>query len=470
MSGRVTEDLLAQLANTKWAQRQAALQEVSAMLASTGNCIGADVGELVPALKARLAGERRPGCLTRAASPVFPVSFCPRAEPTKNTSPEPSPHAHYALPLDPPPPAADSNKNLVVQAIEVSAQLATAMGKAFQKEGKALLEASLLSLSDRRPQARAAVVAMLEACAAACGPDWVVHDVRAAVGSPRCSGEGRQTALLFLSNAVRQYAASLSPGSLADVLLVAHLGQADRTAEAREGAAALLAAVAEAVAPAAVASALPALRCPDPVAARAGIEAALSRAGIDVPQLRPGHSSHPSAPHPSSSAAAPNARGPARAGPPAAALRRSTTAVTRPATGVQRGTAALRVSASARLVGSSKAPAGAAAEDAFLTADSGKATRARRMRVVRVPVKWDDPRPEEHDELKAELAGVAGPALLGEMFSRDFRKHCSAAERIKAAASGAEHERVVGSLDLVLQWAALRVCESNTQVRRWREM
>ncbi|KAJ1918219.1 hypothetical protein IWQ60_007555 [Tieghemiomyces parasiticus] len=64
---------------------------------------------------------------------------------------------------------ADSNKNLVVLTCEIVGQLATAMGRPFEKQCRLILTPLLHVLTDKKPQVRTAGLAALTAIADACG-------------------------------------------------------------------------------------------------------------------------------------------------------------------------------------------------------------------------------------------------------------------------------------------------------------
>jgi cytoskeleton-associated protein 5 len=71
--------------------------------------------------------------------------------------------------------------------------------------------------------------------------------------------------------------------------------------------------------------------------------------------------------------------------------------------------------------------------------------------------------PEEAELLQRELTAVASPEWGALLFSKDFKRHLEAAEQLVASLDSALEE-VQASLDLVLRWAVLRICDGNMQV------
>jgi len=76
--------------------------------------------------------------------------------------------------------------------------------------------------------------------------------------------------------------------------------------------------------------------------------------------------------------------------------------------------------------------------------------------------KFDGPRPDEEDNLKAELLPLVSPAFGAALFGKDFTRHMAAAEMLTADLP-ASMDAVVASLDLLFRWLILRICEANPQ-------
>jgi cytoskeleton-associated protein 5 len=77
-------------------------------------------------------------------------------------------------------------------------------------------------------------------------------------------------------------------------------------------------------------------------------------------------------------------------------------------------------------------------------------------------------RPDEVQQLEADLGPLASPALRANLFAKDFKKHCLAADSLRAALEAPEQgagdvlPAAVSSLDLLLKWSVVRLSEGNT--------
>ena len=79
------------------------------------------------------------------------------------------------------------------------------------------------------------------------------------------------------------------------------------------------------------------------------------------------------------------------------------------------------------------------------------------------PGKFEGVPPEEVESLQRELTALASPEWAALLFHRDFKKHLEAAEQLLASLAEMLAE-VQASLDLILRWAVLRICDGNMQV------
>ncbi|KAI9015620.1 armadillo-type protein, partial [Hyaloraphidium curvatum] len=111
LSTLVTEELLAELGDVNWKVRKEALDKVAGMLQTANNRIKPNLGDLVPALKERFS---------------------------------------------------DSNKNLVIQTLDLVGNLALATGKPFDRTAKILAPPMCSCLTDNKPQVRASATAALD--------------------------------------------------------------------------------------------------------------------------------------------------------------------------------------------------------------------------------------------------------------------------------------------------------------------
>ena len=103
----------------------------------------------------------------------------------------------------------------------------------------------------------------------------------------------------------------------------------------------------------------------------------------------------------------------------------------------------------------------------MLVAD-GAEKEARLRKLPRKPVKFEGMRDDEikhaEDDLKAASACHVRADVHALLFGKDFRAHIKAVEHLEAALSESP-DAVEGTLDLLLRWVVLRLCEQapNTQ-------
>ena len=103
----------------------------------------------------------------------------------------------------------------------------------------------------------------------------------------------------------------------------------------------------------------------------------------------------------------------------------------------------------------------------MLVAD-GAEKEARLRKLPRKPVKFEGMRDDEikhaEDDLKAASAPHVRADVHALLFGKDFRAHIQAVEHLEAALSESP-DAVEGTLDLLLRWVVLRLCEQapNTQ-------
>lgn len=99
ISSQITSSLVAKLSDPNWKNRKAGLEDIEAILSEAGNRIQANTGELMSALKG----------ITK-----------------------------------------DSNGNLVATGIRLMGKIATAMGKAIDRQGRPMLSPCLMCISDTK--------------------------------------------------------------------------------------------------------------------------------------------------------------------------------------------------------------------------------------------------------------------------------------------------------------------------------
>ncbi|KAG1659479.1 hypothetical protein FOA52_005506 [Chlamydomonas sp. UWO 241] len=399
--------LLTNLGSSNWKDRKQGLDDVEQILTSAGSRISPSLGDLVPALKARLG---------------------------------------------------DSNKNLVMQALGLVSKLARAIGRPADRSLRPLLSAALKNASDGKPLVRSAVTDMCDAWAGMSGADCLVAEWVEQVSSAKCTPEGRAEGVGWLAHAAvgRGGYGRVGDSCSSDLMRALALGASDKAAEVRGSAARLADALACSFAPGALAKALESLKADE----RKTATEALARAGGGATASAASAAGTGSA---SASVAPSVAR--------TSSLRSSTVgAVAANGGGVRSSSASLRPR-SAGVGASSSAAAGAAAFTAAAAGDDGppilldkkKDERAKkgRYRPSKFEVRADEPA-----TLESEFTPLLGSGLRTLMFDpkKDFRKYCNALDVLGAGlASGDMVAEIMGVLDLLFRWCVLRLVEANTQ-------
>jgi len=467
--------LLQSLVSSDWKERKSAVEAIDAALSASGSRIGpAGLAELAPVLRQRFA---------------------------------------------------DTNRNLAAQALQTLGRLARASGRPGARELRPALAPALRCLGDAKPQVRAAVVEALEAWAQ---PEAAADELAEALAAPKVASEGMVAGLGWLAHklagggggAAAWLATSSGDGgggggggrgggnsggsggsgfgAAGSVAACIGLGAAYKTSQVREAAAVVAAAFVAAAGPRAAAEA--AAKGPQDRAVRAAAQEAVSKAAAAAAPAGPlAAAATAAAPAPAPAAA------PVHAAPPpptARAPRPATAAAPAPMVNSPPATARAPAFGGGGAFGGAGAAAVAAppAEPVFAAVDTRKGERARKARFRGARY---DPRPDEAQSLEAELGPLLTPEMRALFFSKEFRKHCSAADAVRdlvgacssapaspgaaaAAAAGAsaaaasapndddDHggggagggpptdPAVLGALDLLLRWAVLRLAEGNT--------
>jgi len=191
ISEQITRELLAQLGSPNWKERQAALQDVSKILEENNFSIEPSVGDLMPALRARLA---------------------------------------------------DTNKNLIVAALSTLGLLSRAMGPGIDKHTKLILPDGLKNVNDNKKTVREAVLRMSEDWNNATDSEKTLTYMLGASDDHRISADGRADLLTWLSLNVRHKNFGLSLAQ--EVLKVGSRGLTDKTPQVRDAASELIGAYA----------------------------------------------------------------------------------------------------------------------------------------------------------------------------------------------------------------------------------
>lgn len=379
ISSHISDRLLDMLSDANWKTRLVALEDVDAALRGAKMRIGPSLGELPAALAARLA---------------------------------------------------DSNRAVLLQALGVLANLATAVGPAFAPHLRHLLRPLLGVLSDSKSAVRAAAVSALDACASACTLASILTCGDAVAGVLGADQPQQRAELLAWLQ--RRLADSSTPHEMPELepLLPALFAcLEDRRPEVRKNANDLLGAVLQHLGRDVVQRRIAALKPTSQAVVAAALERhrpAKATAGATTTESR-------------ALSTAPVRHGSADAG-----------AAQRPA---------------------SPAPAArtacAAAPEAPLLMSSDKEMRAERGR--RGP-RWTFepggvPLPAMVEAARSELAACVGRTVLEDLASGDARRQIAGIDALLIPLRAGEYAaEAIGALDVLIKYITLRLAESNTTV------
>ena len=191
ISEQITRELLAQLGSPNWKERQAGLQHVCKILEESNFSIESSVGELMPALRARLA---------------------------------------------------DTNKNLIATSLSTLGLLSRAMGPSVDKYTKLILPDALKNVNDNKKNVREAVLQMCDEWNTATDSDKTLTFMLGTSGDHKISADGRADTLLWLSQNVNNKNFGLNLAQ--EVLKFGSHGLTDKTPQVRDAASALIGAYA----------------------------------------------------------------------------------------------------------------------------------------------------------------------------------------------------------------------------------
>ncbi|CAI5478770.1 unnamed protein product [Closterium sp. Yama58-4] len=340
----------------------------------------------------------------------------------------------------------DSNKNLIILAMNTIANLADAMGAPVDKHSRGIISDVLKCLSDPKRQTREAVVKTLDSWLGALGPDKMIPVVAPAMMDAKIAADGRKELYEWM---LRQQVLSKSdPGSAITLLRACAAGLQDKSQEIRKVAEALTTELVKACGCDAVSKAakhdLPAAAQPPVLLisekhrVSAGSADGMEEDEEEAPTVSPalkGTSRGTRPPSPGSGG---------RSSLPAPPMGRS------PASASKMG---------ARQMQAALQEAALQNEPLFNLRESIKEERDRSPRGIKV--KYEDPRPEQLQELEADVAKIFREDLVQRMFSKDFKQHVAVIDIFHKAMEQQPHE-FMEVLDLLLRWVVLRIAEANT--------
>ena len=320
----------------------------------------------------------------------------------------------------------DSNRNLAARSISLVGTLAEAVGPDFDRIAHAtLLGPAVENLADMKKQVREAVISMLDAWGQTCPKDRLFPALIDAVSNPKGASEGKVMALKWM---VDNYEPNSKCREFA--LKAAAAGAKDKTAPVRS-----------------MASQLEKITEGAPVSVT---DKGGSRPKPGVP------STSMSAPRKSSTPTRmeQNARTPAARAAPKSTAKSAVKPAVR--SGANRQTGNDRYGS---VAAQGTGPAG---DDGSLSLSMGQGKGSRGRQYRQRPGGFEPPSSGDRAKLRELLAPVASRSLIAKMFSQDFQDHVDALDALSEAVPGQMNE-ILTSLDLILQWIVLILCEQNTQ-------
>eukprot|EP00898_Chlorokybus_atmophyticus_P007131 jgi/Chlat1/7419/Chrsp6S09189 len=314
---------------------------------------------------------------------------------------------------------ADSNKNLTATALNTLSNLATAMGPGVEKASKGALVDIMKGWNDNKKNIRDAVTKTVDAWAAVTPSSRLVQNCATVMSDAKTNSDGRREICQWLLRHLESHIADIEPNA---VLVVAATAIKDKTVDVRKSGEDLVRELLHGVGDETFSKALQDL----PEATQALMNASLGRQTAAV--ARPTTDLDGST-----------------GGRPRTASVRSAT--------VRQSTPVLSRSISAK-------SAEAVNTEPVFHADEHKEERARKALRKNATIKFEEPRPEQVQELEALLASCIREDVHKRLFSVDFKKHVEALDIMQKALDQQLHD-IISMLDLLLRWLALRICEAN---------
>ncbi|KAJ0975552.1 hypothetical protein J5N97_017517 [Dioscorea zingiberensis] len=331
----------------------------------------------------------------------------------------------------------DSNKNLVMATLATIGGIASAMGSPFEKASKGILSDVLKCLGDNKKHMRECTLNTLDSCVAAVQLDKMVPYVTVALADPKIGAEGRKDLFDWLS---RHLSKTNDLPDAIHLLKPTASALTDKSADVRKAAEASIGEILRVCSQDAVNKNLRDLRGP-------ALDLVLER-------FRPGlaHESFDGNKVISSSLVSKSSL---KIGKPG--LNGGTDR------GPKHGNRAL--SSRGAPVRASKPESVLSVQDMavqsqalFNVKDSNKEDRER---LVIRRFKFEELRPEQVQDLEADLMKYFREDLHRRLLSTDFKKQVDGLELLQKALPSNVKE-IIELLDVLLRWFVLRFCESNT--------
>lgn len=333
----------------------------------------------------------------------------------------------------------DSNKNLVMATLATIGGIASAMGPAVEKSSKGLLSDVLKCLGDNKKHMRESTLNTLDAWVGAVQLDKMVPYITVALADPKFGGEGKKDLFDWLS---RHLSGNNDVPDALHLLKPTAAALSDKSAEVRKAAEVAFGDILRVCDPEVVTKNLKDLRGP----ALALVLERLKSSGLSVPE-----SSDPAKLVPTSLPSKSTSKI-AKPGPNGFADR-----------GPKQGSKSILLKGVPTRASKSESillvqDLAVQSQALFNAKDSNKEDRERH--VIR-RFKFEDPRPEQIQDLECDFIKYFREDLHRRLLSTDFKKHVDGLEMMQKALLSSVKE-IIELVDVLLRWFVLRFCESNT--------
>ncbi|XP_058079545.1 protein MOR1-like [Magnolia sinica] len=328
----------------------------------------------------------------------------------------------------------DSNKNLVMAALATIGGIASAMGPAVEKSSKGILSDVLKCLGDNKKHMRECTMNALDSWVAAVLLDKMVPNITAALSDTKLGAEGRKDLFDWLSKHLSRISDSSDALHLLKPTASALM---DKSLEVRKAAEASLGEILRVCGQEAVTKSLKDLRGPALALILQRLQPAvlLQEAVESTKMVSIGLPSKPSSKIGKSGSN--DYDRVLKHGSSTAPLRGIQTMVSRPGSAMSAQDIAVQL---------------------FNIKDSYKEDRERM--VIRRH-KFEEPRPEQIQDLENDIAKYFREDLHRRLLSMDFKKQIDGLELLRKALPSSGKE-MIELVDILLRWFVMRFCESNT--------
>ncbi|PKA51818.1 Protein MOR1 [Apostasia shenzhenica] len=334
----------------------------------------------------------------------------------------------------------DSNKNLVMVTLTTIGGIASAMGPAIEKSSKGILSDVLKCLGDNKKHMRECTLNTLESWFVAVQLGKMVPYVSTALADPKLGADGRKDLFDWLS----RHLTSISDSSDALCLLkAASYAMTDKSADVRKAAETTLGEILRVCSQEAVTKTLKDLKGP-------GLAFVLERLKLPMMPQEVGDYSKP-----------------VTAG---LMLKSSTTKIGKlgPSGVVDRSLKNGNKAISMRSVptrASTKYDSMFSVQDLALQSQAlfnvKDSSKEDRERLIVRRCKFEDPRPEQFQDLEYDMMKHFREDLHRRLLSSDFKKQVEGLDLLQKALPSSIKE-IIELVDILLRWFVLRFCESNT--------